>query len=142
MSYSYQHHKINQKSQINITMICVNKSIALVHYISVLVPHITIENHGMITGQCIVNHYDPQHEDFPFMFPLWSCRPEVFTSKSSFVVKSLQKTSKTPLFPRITIPSNSDTIYQMEFSGFLLLKFSRGSSTAVNSFAGVIVGVV
>lgn len=101
------------------TMKSVNKSIALIHYISVLVPHITIENNEMMTGQCIVNHYDPQHEDFPFMFPLWSCRPEVFTSKSSFVVKSLQKTSKTPLFPRITIPFTPDTIYQVDFRGLI-----------------------
>lgn len=72
-----------------------------------------------MTRQCIVNHYDPQHEDFPFMFPLWSCRPEVFTSKSSFVVKSLQKTSKTPLFPRITNPFTPDTIYQVDFRGLI-----------------------
>lgn len=101
------------------TMKSVNKSIALIHYISVLIPHITTENNEMMTGQCIVNHYDPQHEDFPFMFPLWSCRPEVFTSKSSFVVKSLQKTSKTPLFPRITIPFTPDTIYQVDFRGLI-----------------------
>lgn len=35
------------------TMKSVNKSIALIHYISVLVPHITTENNEMMTGQSI-----------------------------------------------------------------------------------------
>lgn len=42
--------------------------------------------------------YDLQQEDLAFVLPLCSWSPDVFTSKSSLVVNSLQNKAKNPFY--------------------------------------------
>lgn len=50
------------------TMKSVNKSIALIHYISVLVPHITTENNEMMTDSALLTITIRSMKTFPSCF--------------------------------------------------------------------------